>query len=62
MPKRKRAYHGISNSRVHQSRTRTSTTGHRTGLPVFDVVTLVHWLHRSLATELFVRLKLRRRR
>jgi hypothetical protein len=25
-----------------------------TGLPVFDVVTLVHWLHRSLAPEQFV--------
>ena len=25
-----------------------------TGLPVFDVVTLVHWLHRSLAPERFV--------
>jgi hypothetical protein len=28
--------------------------GRLTGLPVFDVVTLVHWLHRSLAPERFV--------
>jgi hypothetical protein len=27
---------------------------HLTGLPVFDVVTLVHWFHRSLAPERFV--------
>jgi len=25
-----------------------------TGLPVFDVVTLMHWFHRSLAPERFV--------
>jgi hypothetical protein len=25
-----------------------------TGLPIFDVVTLVHWFHRSLTPELFV--------
>mgnify|MGYP003694412787 CR=1 FL=1 len=28
--------------------------GRLTGLPVFDVVTLVHWFHRSLAPERFV--------
>jgi hypothetical protein len=28
--------------------------GRVTGLPVFDVVTLVHWFHRSLAPERFV--------
>ena len=28
--------------------------GRLTGLPVFDMVTLVHWFHRSLAPERFV--------
>jgi hypothetical protein len=28
--------------------------GRLTGLPVFDIVTLVHWFHRSLAPERFV--------
>ena len=28
--------------------------GRLTGLPVFDMVTLVHWFHRSLRPERFI--------
>jgi hypothetical protein len=57
MPDRNGIYQGVSIALVLEctSLARYSRQiGRPTGLPVFDVVRLVHWLHRSLTPEQFV--------